>query len=283
MYKIGLSTCGKKELLGNAFLDECKSNNIEYIEISCNSDMIFSFDYESFISYAKKLGITVWSFHLPFCNIDISVLDDELRKKAIDYFETIIKKFSGYGIHRFIIHPSSEPIDNEIRVQRLNASKKSLTELADIAENYNSVLSVENLPRTCLGKNSDEMLELLSADERLSVSFDTNHLLEESQVDFISKIGNKIETLHVSDYDFVNERHWLPGEGKTDWSSVVSTLLKVGYKGPWLYEILFQCPKTIIRNRDLKCKDFEINANEIFNGRPLSTFSKHKENLGMWE
>ena len=25
-------------------------------------------------------------------------------------------------------------------------------------------------------------------------------------VDFISKIGNKIETLHVSDYDFVNER-----------------------------------------------------------------------------
>ena len=52
------------------------------------------------------------------------------------------------------------------------------------------------------------MLELISADERLVICFDTNHLLSEDPVEFIHKCGHKIVTLHVSDYDFIDEKHF---------------------------------------------------------------------------
>ena len=91
--------------------------------------------------------------------------------------------------------------------------------------------------------------------------------------------GNKIVTTHVSDYDFVNERHWLPGEGKIDWQELLSTFKAVEYSGPWLYEMSFACPKTIYRERDLTFEDFVRNAKEVFNNEKITVFSTPKEDL----
>ena len=102
------------------------------------------------------------------------------------------------------------------------------------------------------------MLEILSTDSRLRSCLDTNHLLEESAVDYIRAIGNKIITTHISDYDFKNERHWLPGEGKADWRGIVTTLREIGYEGPWLYELEFEAAPTINR-RLLTTEDFRQN------------------------
>jgi sugar phosphate isomerase/epimerase len=44
------------------------------------------------------------------------------------------------------------------------------------------------------------------------VCFDTNHLLKESSEDFARAVGPHIVTLHVSDYDGKDERHWMAGE-----------------------------------------------------------------------
>ena len=165
----------------------------------------------------------------------------------------------------------------------MEIAKKSLYALAEVAKTYGDVVVVENLPRTCLGKNSAEIKELISAHSSLRVCFDTNHLLCEDAVDFIRNIGDKIVTTHISDFDFYNERHWLPGEGKLDWQAILRALKEIGYQGPWLYEIGFACPKTIYRDRDLTCEDFARNAKELFNNTAITTFSRHKEKLGMWE
>ena len=99
----------------------------------------------------------------------------------------------------------------------------------------------------------------------------------------LKKIGDKIITVHISDYDKVNERHWLPGEGVIDWQGVLNALNEIGYKGIWLYEIDFNLSKTIIRPRELNCYDFIRNANEIFENRELTVISKPKPNLGYWD
>ena len=88
---------------------------------------------------------------------------------------------------------------------------------------------------------------IMKANDKLRVCYDTNHLLGEAPLDFIKKIGPKIITLHVSDYDFINERHWLPGEGDNDWQAVYSALSDVGYNGVWMYEVGLLPPKTIER------------------------------------
>lgn len=155
-----------------------------------------------------------------------------------------------------------------------------MSKLSHIASECGAVIAVEDLPRTCLGRDSDEILQLISVDEKLRVCFDTKHLLTENNADFIRKVGSKIITLHVSDYDFINERHWLPGEGKVDWNSLLDALQEIGYNGMWLYEVAFKSPKTIIRERDLTCEDFVKNAKELFLHKKLSVFCKHIKNLG---
>ena len=53
----------------------------------------------------------------------------------------------------------------------------------------------------------------------------------------MNAIGSSIVTLHVSDYDFIDERHMLPGEGKVDWKAVIEHLERLDYNGPWMYEV----------------------------------------------
>jgi len=66
---------------------------------------------------------------------------------------------------------------------------------------------------------------------------DVNHFMRERPEDAIRKLGNRVWSLHISDYDFVDERHWLPGEGSNDWTAILQALEDVGYKGPFLYEV----------------------------------------------
>ncbi len=280
MYKIGLSTCGK-EICEDLFRKYHEAG-ISAVEISLNSRDCKKLDYQAVKEWSEKFNVELWSFHLPFSPFsEIDLSNTNTCEFTIKYYEELIEKASAVGIKRFIVHPSGEPISDEERPQRMKCAKESLASLAEIARKSKAVIAVEDLPRTCLGRNSDEIMELISVDKDLRVCFDTNHLLSENPVDFIHKLGNKIITTHVSDYDFINERHWLPGEGKLDWQAILSAFKDIGYNGVWLYEIGFSCPKTIIRDRALKCDDFVKNAKELFENKSITVFSTQIENLGM--
>ena len=261
-YELGLSSCGKE--LNDKLFCAYKENGITKMELSKLSKSDYSqMDFREVEILAKKYGVQLWSLHLPFApltEIDISSTDEDLRISTIKKFKDLIEKGAQIGIKYFIVHPSGEPIEDVNRENKMRQAKKSLTQLAEIAADYNAVIVVENLPRTCLGNCSKEILELVSVDTRLRVCFDTNHLLGEKIEEFILAVGEKIITTHVSDYDAVNERHWLPGEGVIDWNNLIDALEKIGYKGPWLYEIDFGIPKTILRDRLLTCEDFARNA-----------------------
>ena len=75
------------------------------------------------------------------------------------------------------------------------------------------------LPRTCLGNCSNEIAELISVDSSLGICFDTNHLLIENPINFINKLGNRIVTLHISDYTTVKTQ-----DGRTHNGSLLYTL-----------------------------------------------------------
>ena len=153
-------------------------------------------------------------------------------------------------------------------------AKRSLDALAKVCRESGVTLCVEDLPRTCIGNCSAEILDLISVNSDLRVCFDTNHLLFEKPVDFVRAVADKIVTVHVSDYDFIDERHWLPGEGDVEWSALLAALDEVGYSGPWLYEIGLEAPKSIIRARDLTPRDFVLNAEELFLHKPFSVLGE---------
>ena len=270
MYKVGLS-CGRD--LGEETFKGLRDSGIDAIEISLSYEALKTFDYKEVLRLSKLYGIELWSFHLPFLpfkDIDISSTDEKIRKFSVDLCKGYIEKATEIGIDKFVIHPSAEPISPDERPDRLAASKNSLNELADFAAERGAVIAVEDLPRTCLGNCADEMLEILEANEKLRVCFDTNHLLKDTNGNFLKKVGDKIVTLHISDYDFVDEKHWLPGEGKVDWGEILEGLKSLGYEGVWMYEVGLGIPRTLTRSRTLTFEDFVRNAKEVFEGKEIT-------------
>ena len=281
--KLALSTSGRN-ISSERFINY-KNAGIEAMEISeGHIDGANAVDFPKIRALADEYGITLWSFHLPFLPFEtIDISQPDLANYTVEYFSSLIDKATAIGIKTFVLHPSGEPIKEEDRSMRLECAKKSLYKLAEYAKSKGAVIAVEDLPRTCLGRNSSDILELLSAHDDLRACFDTNHLLNEDVLHFIEAVGNKIITTHVSDYDFINERHWVPGEGKIDWLALKNKLTEVGYDGYWLYELgLEGSTRTVDRARELTYSDLALNFNEIMADKAITTIGKGKENLPMF-
>lgn len=226
--------------------------NLKEVGIDC---IELSFDYDTYMGildfpnkaeiYAENAAcaeIEIWSIHLPFSREnDVSSMNAEHREKTIQANAILIEAAGRVGIKTAVLHPSSEPIDDANRAERLRLSREAILYLRTVADKAGVVLAVENLPRTCLCNRATEMVELLSG-TGATVVFDTNHSLIQDNLSFISKLldaGLSIWSLHISDYDFIDERHRLPGLGINDWNGILGTLEQANYRGPLLYEIAF--------------------------------------------
>lgn len=285
MYPVGVSTCGFA--LSEKNFEGLVRAGIRNIEISYPFNTYPTLDHKLAEKLSKEFGVRLWSYHLPFASRDIfniASLDEELRTYTVKTLLEYVKKGADIGIDKFVIHPCGEPAAEAgaTREEHMHRAMASLDTLAEEAAKAGAVIAVEDLPRSCLGRNAEEILRLISANDKLRVCFDTNHMLTEDNVRFVEQVGDKIVTLHVSDYDFENERHWLPGEGKNDWQAIYNKLREVGYDGVWMYEIGLSCPNTLRKSRDLCFEDFSRNAEEIFTGKPLTVFRQPKKSLGMW-
>ena len=283
MLNVGMSSCAFA--LTEENFKKLGKTGIKNIEISLAYDKYPELDYKQTKKLADEYGINLWSFHLPFSSpwtCDIASHEEGVRKKAVDIWCDCIRRGADIGINKFVAHPSSEPKpEDEQRATFINYAKENLDYLAEFAAKQGAIIAVEDLPRTCLGRTADEIADLVSANDKLRVCFDTNHLLIDDNLGFVEKLGNKIVTIHASDYFFVDECHWLPGEGEIDWHALYNKLIDCGYNGVWMYELGFKSPRTLTRSRDLDFGDFYNNAMEIMSGKPLTVVpgEKHPELL----
>ena len=115
-----------------------------------------------------------------------------------------------------------------------------MIEIGRHAQQTGRRIAVEILPRTCLGNTVDELTALMSELDAavFGVCMDTNHLMNRYQTlpDEIRRLGHKLLTLHLSDYDGVDEKHELPGRGVLDWKAFMAALRAIDYRGPFNYE-----------------------------------------------
>ena len=271
MLTIALSTCGKKPLTDKSF-QEMVAAGIGALEISYAS--YDDFDFDNAKTLAEKYGVKLWSLHLPFGDrYNPAALDPEYRTYAQEQFRDLIRKGVAAGITKYIVHPSWEPNAPDTREEKIQNAMEFLSDLADFADELGAQIAVENLPRTCLGNRAEELKRIISANDKLRVCFDFNHSLGEDNSAYLKLLGDKIITTHVSDYDMIDERHWLPGEGKVDWVEMITLLEETGYQGVWLYELGFDAPNTIDR-RVLTWQDFADNAKTIFSKQQPAAVGK---------
>ncbi len=192
----------------------------------------------------KNTPLTLNGVHISFGNRwDISITEERARKNIVENIARVMERIDPAAPFCYILHGSFEPIAEDEREAKLGACIRSLREL----KGYTSAkICAEVLPRTCLLNTSEEAN--FAADEAgVQICLDVNHLLKETPQEAVLKIGKRIAALHISDYDFTDEKHWMPGEGKIDWTAVLSALETIGYGGVFNYEVA-RPPEEIKKN-----------------------------------
>ncbi len=270
-WPLAVSLCARTHPTESDFKDLAEAG-IHTIELSYIYPLNSEIEWKNIHRYSTQFDIAPRSLHLPFehAKTNPAHQDPTVRADTFRLHAEMAKQAADIGCKVLVVHPSGEPIEESDRIESMKRSKEFLFKLANIADTLDMKVAVENLPRTCLGRDASDMVELLE-DPRLFACFDTNHLLLGTHTDFIKAISGRIISTHVSDYDFINERHWLPGEGKVNWPELISALEQADYNGPWLYEISRKAEKTIVR-RPLVWRDFAENYAALMAGKQPEHF-----------
>ena len=154
-------------------------------------------------------------------------------------FIKFIKYLEGYGCRAVVFHPGGLTLGtNSVNESNLNEYLKYLEEsLNYISNNVNLCVCIENMSSQYFLSTSEQMVELLNNCPKVYTCVDVNHYYHEKAWDAIPKFKDRIGEVHISDYDFVKERHMLPKEGLNDWNKILEALKNANFKYSFNYEL----------------------------------------------
>ena len=189
-------------------------------------------------------GIKPLVMHIPYGQpYDISAIDEQERSTAVKEIINLFPLMADAGTNTAVIHASFEPIPDQERSSRLVQARQSCLDLQPFLKTNGFRLAVELLPRSCIGHSCVELTEIISGTDPslIGVCIDTNHLMENyaDLPGIVLTLGNRIFSFHISDYDGVDEKHWVPGKGIIDWLAFSESLDKIGYSGLLICECKF--------------------------------------------
>lgn len=219
-------------------LEECAEGGMDAVEFHHFGEE------RDLATWSKNTGVEIWSRHLIFGHENIGHRTQERVDETVILYKQLIEEAAEVGAKNVVIHPSGEPNEEEVREERILRSIDAFSKLVEHAKQFGITVCCENLPRTCLCRDSDECLRFVESVPGLKLCFDTNHLLKESHKDFIQRVGKYIQTTHVSDYHFIDEEHLWPFDGLIDWKTVLQELEKADYNGPLIFETGYPGNKT---------------------------------------
>ena len=194
---------------------------------------VYNASYDMIHSHGLKIN----ALHMPITNewADLACQYESDRKEIVKFFIKLIKELDKYQPSAYVFHPGGFGVNESNYgeyTKRLVESVNALTEETD------KKICIENMAGKYFLDTSDKMLDFLSQCKKAYTCVDVNHFYYEKPEDAILKYGDRVGTIHVSDYDFERERHWLPKEGKIDWMKVIGALKAVNYQGVFNYELL---------------------------------------------
>lgn len=246
---LGTSLSSLTTYLDKSLINALRDSEVKTFEL--NASMFF-YDYDGairkeFKEMLKETGKQVISFHIPFAsNDDLSHPDEATRVWALSRYRSHLAAVREFECEFIVLHPSMEVKTNvkAERDERINQLRKSLREIEAEMKEMKVKVALEFLPRLCIGNtlaDMDQILEGMDPDV-FGVCFDVNHIMNQYPLipEITRKLGKRLFTTHISDYNGIDECHWLPGHGVIDWKGFVEALRDIDYKGPFNYEISIQ-------------------------------------------
>ena len=182
-------------------------------------------------------GLRLNSIHLPFQRfIYISSYDEGVRAWAVDEFRQLIKICDRYYAENYVFHSKTGRREEGLWELRKPALIRSFREFTEMTRNN---ICIENMVGPFPSTVAD-MQEVLGQVEKGKCCIDMNHFLQDKPSDAILALGDRLTTIHVSDYDGVYEKHWMPKQGVNNWMKIIGALETIGYTGAFTYEVGMQ-------------------------------------------
>lgn len=216
-----------------------KECGFEYSEVSISGPYFASLltdeILDEIVQIINRVGIKV-TIHMPFGKPwnDLASQWDNDRAEIVKFYGKIMKKLEPCSPAVYVFHPGGEGLNKDNAELVLNNLYKSAEELAHLTD---AKICIENMVRSNVCETVDQMLRLLENAPSVNCVLDINHLLHDKTEDAILRLGKRLKHLHISDYDFINERHMMPGDGKIDWMKAIACLDEIGYDGIFNYEV----------------------------------------------
>ena len=185
----------------------------------------------------KEAGLDIESVHVPFGStwIDFTSPWEADRLEIIKWVVKMGKKLDEFGVRSYVFHPGYPNCDDETRAKH---AEKLADTAAQIAKQVKGYVCVENMVGGALLNTAKKLKEYADNCGDAKVVIDVNHFLHDKPEDGIKLIGSdKLKTIHISDYDAVNERHWIPGQGVIVWMKVIGALDEIGFEGAFNFEL----------------------------------------------
>jgi sugar phosphate isomerase/epimerase len=201
-------------------------------------------------SWLQSLGLRAWSMHAPITESFVggewgrpystAASDAAIRAEAIAETTTAVKAARDLGCGVIVLHlglPRSQPVprgDNDAA-----AARRSLEPIVEACETTGVQLALEVIPNEL--STAGAIVEWLEGDLDLGgagACLDLGHAhLTGGAPEAAELLSGHIVTTHVHDNRGKSDDHLVPFDGTIDWPATLMALSKVGYTGPWIFEL----------------------------------------------
>ncbi len=192
---------------------------------------------ESYLDYAKELGLEIDELHEIHKDINLLWADDESGEKRMQLVKEAIDFCASHGVTRMVLHESSGPVGPEMNDVGMNRFR----EIFQYSNEKGVLVCVENLRRT------HYLARIFHENRDLNVGYcwDAGHEnCFAPGIDHLLLFGDKLACTHVHDNRgiYCSDDHLLPFDGINDWERDAALIRQCGYKGNICGELKRESP-----------------------------------------
>ena len=230
---------------------EIAAHGFEWVEVYATRT---HFDYHNPAAIADlqqwlaEAGLQLRSIHAPTAEgftggrwsgtLSLASTDPDARAHAVSETEQALHIARRLPVPVLVAHlgvPRTQRYDGS---DSRAAARRSIEELLRIAEPLGVQIAVEVIPNDL--SRAGSIVRFVEDDlDGVGICLDLGHAhLDGDVLDAVETVSEHLIATHVHDNRGRTDDHLLPFDGTIDWAGTLLTVQKVGYEGPFIFEIV---------------------------------------------
>ena len=252
--------------LSREHLLEIAAHGFECVEVYATRT---HFDYHNPAAVADlqqwlgEAGLTLNSIHAPTAesfvggrwsgSLSLASTDPEARAHAVRETEQALYIARRMPVKVLVAHLGVPRTQSGAADSRA-AARRSIEELLPIAEPLGVKIAVEVIPNEL--SRAGSIVQFVEDDlDGVGICLDFGHAhLDGDVIDAVETVSEHLIATHLHDNRGRHDDHLLPFDGTIDWAGTLLTVQKVGYEGPFVFEVVpnGSTKETLARARSIR-------------------------------